>query len=544
MIAQIAAQDKRTQTVASEWDEVSQKVLESIDIAAECAKWGVRFSSEHISPSGWRACHAIDREDANPSACVNVGGSGNIRGRYKDSATGLSLSFWDLAVKSGNFSDWKEVRRHYARAANIKMPEGAEPKRPTDDIQFGSWIGSIASLWCALKGGEHHSLSAKSLEEIGCRMGFYPASLRTEQQTQVVAFPAFMPARLDEEPRGWVMLNTDGGPILKYQGRDKPPVPVKTQCTGSSLSGLLNRFALERLANAEVVWWTEGVTDMVSLHGLIPAAERDRHVCLTNAFGCQESVAPEWAAAMAGKIIYLPGDADVPGQLGAAKKASYLVPHAKEVRIVKLPYDVEEKHGKDIRDLVRDWLAGMIEPEFTGVRDQAGCWQYFVRLAAASPPMVSSASVAATPAQAAVAMGSQPTAPPAGAIDPLIEEKHILDLLQIQVLGHHADGAIEIYSRARREVFRIPNASTMRYGELLLYCGDRARDYVVDGRGVMPGKIPLDQVRNAISLIAGSTSLEDSQLIGQGIWPVGQDIVVVNGGEAAIYRAGKLVLQR
>lgn len=528
---------------ALDWEAANQQILDAIDISAECEAWRVRFSSDHVSPAGWRACHAIDREDKNPSAAVNVGGSGGIRGRYKDAASGLSLSFWDLAVKIGHFADWKEVRRHFAKKHGLKMPEGAEPKKAADDILFTPWVLAVASKWCEAKGGPPgtHTLSRQSLEEMGARLGSYPASIRPEWQQEIIAIPAYMPGRTDEEPRCWVMLADDGGDIRKFQGKDKPPLPVKTLCTSNPSPGFLNRYAVERLEKAEFVWWCEGVTDMVSAHGCIPPEERDRHVAITNAFGCQEAVHPDWLKALAGKTVYLVADADQPGQIGAAKKLAYLLPVVKEVRILTPPYKIAEKHGEDFRDAVRDWLAGKIEPEFAGTRDLAGVWGYMLRMAAAASPMVSSANMAQTPSQAALAMANPQAPPPAGQMDPYHEERYALDLLKLHVLGHYPDGSVDIYSRSRRQVYRIANVSRFRYAELLLYCADTARDHVWDGRGTIPGKLSLDQVRNAIAVFAGQTSLVDARRLGRGIWDAGGEIVIINGGLAALLQGGKLV---
>lgn len=59
---------------------------------------------------------------------------------------------------------------------------------------------------------------------------------------------------------------------------------------------------------------------------------------------------PEWSEMFSGKKVFLAGDADVPGQEGNLKVAHALARYADEIRIVRLPYPVTEKHGKDLTD--------------------------------------------------------------------------------------------------------------------------------------------------------------------------------------------------
>lgn len=58
----------------------------------------------------------------------------------------------------------------------------------------------------------------------------------------------------------------------------------------------------------------------------------------------------EWNGYFKGKVVYVCHDMDTAGQSANRKIARQLVQIAKEVRIVRLPYPVTDKHGKDLTD--------------------------------------------------------------------------------------------------------------------------------------------------------------------------------------------------
>ena len=78
-----------------------------------------------------------------------------------------------------------------------------------------------------------------------------------------------------------------------------------------------------------------------------------------------------------GKLVYVVGDADRAGQAGASRFARAFARVAREVRLVPLPYETAESHGKDLRD----WVAEGGGPE--GLRDLL---EAATPVAAAEPP--------------------------------------------------------------------------------------------------------------------------------------------------------------
>jgi len=83
------------------------EVLAAIpDVPALVQSWGVRLTGRP-NANGWWPCHAIDREDRNPSAAIHV-----RSGYYSDLGSGRRLSLLDLGVHLGIGDDWREVLNH------------------------------------------------------------------------------------------------------------------------------------------------------------------------------------------------------------------------------------------------------------------------------------------------------------------------------------------------------------------------------------------------------------------------------------------------
>ncbi len=81
-----------------------ERVLASIpDKIGLARSWGVQFAGRP-SQSGWVPCHAVDREDRNPSAAIHA-----ESGQYVDLGSGLRLSLFDLGVFRGVYRDWRDA---------------------------------------------------------------------------------------------------------------------------------------------------------------------------------------------------------------------------------------------------------------------------------------------------------------------------------------------------------------------------------------------------------------------------------------------------
>ena len=107
----------------------------------------------------------------------------------------------------------------------------------------------------------------------------------------------------------------------------------------------------ERVAKAEIVWRVEGLPDALALYTRLPP----NHAVISSACGAKLSAGLRSELAfLAGKTVFIVGDADIPGQDGAAGVANDVVAVAARVKLGELPYQVEENHGRDIRDFFND----------------------------------------------------------------------------------------------------------------------------------------------------------------------------------------------
>lgn len=363
------------------FEEVNREILARLDILAEYRALGVTFVSDRPRASGKISCYARGRDESHPSAYVDVN-----TGRYGDSGgeSPESLSLWDFAAKygGGKFADWKAARRHYADVAGVaigksKAAEGEE--NPAEALEFIPWSAGeerLASLWCA----KHKpGVTLVALKLAGARIAFYPCwtdkktGTRRRGESKVIALPCFGEQLAAADPVAWVVWNINGNPLKVFRGKDKPPDLVKMKSVGPTWGTLGNLQALERLASAAeigddevdgvaessdtptplVVWKTEGPTDGLALLGLLPPALRDSHLVTWNFSGATGDVPAHVVAALAYHKVALVHDADAAGEAGVKKWGDALAGVTQWTRQVRLPYPIEPKHGKDLRQ----WIA-------------------------------------------------------------------------------------------------------------------------------------------------------------------------------------------
>ena len=162
-----------------------------------------------------------------------------------------------------------------------------------------------------------------------------------EHGRRCIAFPAF---NRRDELTGYILRRVDGqefSAIGKLQAR-------KTHMLSGSRDGWVIPGGFDRVTQAEVVWRVEGIPDALALFPFLPPNQ----VVITNICGAKSS--PQNLGILAGKTVYVVGDADVPGQEGAAKFATKALAIADRVKLISLPYEVSEDHGKDLRDYFID----------------------------------------------------------------------------------------------------------------------------------------------------------------------------------------------
>lgn len=339
--------------MAKSWSEINAAVLAKVDVRTEYERLpGMEITGRQPNHTGWLACWALDRPHGNsPSAAINVG-DGPLRGRYIDrGGHNDSLSFWDAMVKFGDYKDWMEACRHYAKQVGLSriLPKDRE-ERPEDAF---TWV-DVPHFAIIVRGlvKAYPGMTAEALQLCGARIATYPK--KSSQPRYVVALPVYGPLGIEGGARGYSCRAADGGLIQLFQGEGKATKPTKTMNRGAS--GLMGRWGLAHLAEAEVVYKVEGYSGLVTMQAFIPEAMRTKHVVVANAGGSGEQWVPkEVAPLFVGKQVVLCHDCDVPGQDGAKLWTGALLGVAESVRNLVLPYEVTENRGKDLRD----WVNGV-----------------------------------------------------------------------------------------------------------------------------------------------------------------------------------------
>jgi len=220
---------------------------------------------------------------------------------------------------------------------------------PSKDLQPMPWSDSLAGLWCSRK----RPILPAAIAAAGGRLARY------RHHHTVIDLPVI---GRQGETTGHVIANVTGGTLPRFDAHGKLIGQVKTKLTWGSQPGLIGRLPSDR-----IIVKTEGPTDALAL---LSATDLPSMVAVwANEAGAGQKPQPWILQAAAGKTVYVVGDADQPGDQGAALWASAFAAHAAEVRHVRLPYPVMPDHGKDLRD----WLA------------EGHGWDDFLALAAAAP---------------------------------------------------------------------------------------------------------------------------------------------------------------
>lgn len=225
------------------------------------------------------------------------------------------------------------------------------------------WSDAIADHWCReWKPGT----SREALVASGAVMGLWPRRPdgRIGNQKPIFAVPFYGPELLASKPCGYAMTHRSGQQLPIFQGSGNPPLFRKVKNLAGSVAGWIGKSGLERLPTAKYVWVVEGVSDWLAMESMIPAELRQFHAVLSNSNGASERPRDEMIKILAGKVVFVIRDCDHAGQgvhpemevnrpgylSGAPLWASEIARYAAESRNVKLPFEIVEKHGKDLRD--------------------------------------------------------------------------------------------------------------------------------------------------------------------------------------------------
>lgn len=347
---------KRTQTSQRDWQDLEHELLGRLDLHAEFLRLGIRYAGQ-AKPDGWVPCYAHERlrEDRSASAAVNI-----HTGCYVDHGGPMRMSLWDLAAHLGVASDWRQAREHYARQVGLEF---GKPRDPAGHLRFpDKFSGYVASTWCRRKNGDVpvEALREEAILEAGGRTARYYCA---KHWYSVIALPVFGERGVSANPVGWLLWEAGGRELPVFNAR-----PVKMKLTAGSRSGLIglgSLLTLESEAAVQRVWLVEGPADALALRWLIPEDQRAANPVITNSDGCGKRLEPWMLERLSGHRVVLVRDADVPGERSGQQWAPEIARYAEEVRWPRLPYPVQPKHGKDLRDWISSggtWegLLGMV----------------------------------------------------------------------------------------------------------------------------------------------------------------------------------------
>jgi hypothetical protein len=303
-------------------------VLLKLDLITELRDLGIRIVDEIPDSKGWITCRALDREDRNPSAGFCVSSKRPQIGIFRDFGNGEKLNFFELAVKMGDFADSKKALEFYADKAGVCLSKSfySQVKMIEGDHndQYLQWVETKSPI------------RVSALVDAAVKVAHWPKTFKTPHCCLV-----FEAVDIVFQPTGAIMYRVDGEDFPAY----RKGKPSKTRITKDSKDGWVLIGGKERYKKASIAWKVEGVPDALALHSHLP----DNHVVVTNICGAMGAVNCHPKIFM-GKIVNAIGDADQPGQRGVEKFAKKVASYAESVRIVKLPFEISEKHGKDARD--------------------------------------------------------------------------------------------------------------------------------------------------------------------------------------------------
>ena len=531
------------------WQQASRDILDRLDIQAAYFALGVEITGSEPNAAGWLECRAFGKVDNSPSAGVNVGGEHPTRGRYKEFVgDGLNCSLFEFAAKiAGRYPTWQEARDAYAAQAGVKLPSAKPPRHPADALEFRDYNEAIVNSWCYKKPG----ISGAAVKLCGGRL----ATDTLGSKPTVIAMPVFGPHGINDDPCGWVEWNVTGRPLEIFQGKGLPTKSVKMKTTAGSKAGWMGKHGLAILsvpaesgaAKNGAVWVTEGPTDMLGLVTAIlastadigspdAAAAIDANPVVCNSAGAMERADYGDVAMFAGQRVFVVPDCDQPGQVGCRRRAEAIAEVAASVWLVRLPFEITENHGKDLRDFFNGGAT------FADLQKLAEVAELIRK--PESPP-----SAADSPA--ATAAEEQANQQAAKAADPAATflEKQILEAIGIDVLGEVDGGRIKVFSEFHRKVDVINDIGKLTYHRLVQIAGPSVKAKVMQGTEDLPDMIKFADVKEAIALLAGYRRVDENES-GVGCWP-GLDesgeqtnaIILVGAGEAAV-RNGKPGLLR
>ena len=123
--------------------------------------------------------------------------------------------------------------------------------------------------------------------------------------------------------------------------------------------------------------------------------------------------------------------------------------------------------------------------------------------------------------------------------DPIAYDRKILKDIGIVYCCETESTDIEVFSSMFRKFSTIRDPGKLTYAKLLQIAGPLASRLVSENSADEGKQYNMGSVRNALAIVAGAGKRGNEKL-GQGIWRLGDNVVLVNGSHIAIYDGEKL----
>jgi hypothetical protein len=108
------------------------ELLAKIDVLAEYEAIGLRIAKgARPNAEGWLSCHALGREDNNPSASINIGPNLKVKGIYKDFSNGLAMGLFNAVGGYGDYADGTHCYREMLTKYGFSVGNGKNKTPPT-----------------------------------------------------------------------------------------------------------------------------------------------------------------------------------------------------------------------------------------------------------------------------------------------------------------------------------------------------------------------------------------------------------------------------
>jgi hypothetical protein len=515
--------------------DLTDEIIAKLDVRAEYEKLGVKIAAGQPNSNGWLGCFAYGREDKNQSAAINI-----HTGCYTDRGSKFASGLFDFSVHCGQFADWREARKHYAiivgMEKNLPRKKSTDVKRLQDRIDLSpGWNPLVTRGIVAIYPG----ITDLALQMAGCELGMWPKGSREAEH--VVAMPVYGQHLIDAPPVGYIICASSGRNLKTQTGEKKRLVIEST--------GLVNRRGLAMMSDgrARLIIKVEGYTDLLAMQSEIVRYENGKYLdmvaVISNACGANESTLPGQVAPLfAGIPTVIIHDADVPGQDGAKLWAQELGKFTTTAN-VQLPYAIEEKHGKDLRDYLneprnlRNLLDMILEqfPGFFSLELQSSKQPEVLKAVALEeapfdPSPSNSVKALEIPERQKPAV--QPNLNPPSLITPF---QLILKRIGMIALGvTEGTSEIEAFCERNGRAFRLQHIANLKLADLVLHLGPEIMSEINTGSEPDPTKLTIDNIRLAIAAEASRNRLSSNSYYGVGIWEINGRLLLVNAGEATI----------